>query len=75
MAVKTLFIHPISQPARAVWALALDAKLPIEIQTVDLTKGAHKSPDFLKINPNGTVPAYSETYVTFSFSFLFDLFI
>eukprot|EP00008_Paramoeba_atlantica_P004194 CAMPEP_0201478600 /NCGR_PEP_ID=MMETSP0151_2-20130828/3391_1 /ASSEMBLY_ACC=CAM_ASM_000257 /TAXON_ID=200890 /ORGANISM="Paramoeba atlantica, Strain 621/1 / CCAP 1560/9" /LENGTH=226 /DNA_ID=CAMNT_0047859715 /DNA_START=118 /DNA_END=798 /DNA_ORIENTATION=- len=61
MASKTLFIHPISQPARAVWALALDAKLPIEIQPVDFSKGEHKSPDFLKINPNGTVPAYSET--------------
>jgi len=31
--------------------------LPYEVHAVDLKSGAQKSPDFLRINPNGRIPA------------------
>jgi glutathione S-transferase len=35
-------------------AFALDTKL--EEQALDLLKGEHKAPDYLKLNPNGSIP-------------------
>ena len=30
--------------------------VPFELQLVDRTQGAHKSPAYLKLNPNGLIP-------------------
>jgi glutathione S-transferase len=30
--------------------------VPFELQFVDRSAGAHKSPDYLKLNPNGLIP-------------------
>ncbi len=30
--------------------------VPFELKLVDRTQGAHKSPDYLKLNPNGLIP-------------------
>ena len=30
--------------------------LPFELKLVDRTRGAHKSPEYLKLNPNGLIP-------------------
>lgn len=30
--------------------------VPFELQLVDRTQGAHKSPEYLKLNPNGLIP-------------------
>lgn len=58
-----LFIHPMSQPARACWSLHLAAGLPadlVELHCVALEKGEHKTPEFLAINPQGAVPALTQ---------------
>ena len=55
-----LFLDPISPPARAIHQLCLTLKIPLEVHIVDLGKGDHKKPEFLKINPNGKVPAIND---------------
>ena len=51
-----LYIHPLSGHShRAALFLSLIQK-PAELIEVDLAKGAHKSPEFLKINRFGQVP-------------------
>lgn len=58
-----LHYHPISQPARAAWALAraLDPHGErVELKGVALEQGEHKSGAFLALNPLGQVPALSD---------------
>jgi glutathione S-transferase len=51
-----LFGNPISSNTRKVmWALK-ELRLSYEFINIDLMQGAHKSQDFLAINPNGRVP-------------------
>lgn len=52
-----LYDHPLSQNARKVRALVHHLSLPVEIEVLDLSKGAQRTPEFLAINPNGKVPA------------------
>lgn len=51
------FETPNGRKACAV-ARYLDA--PVEFVRVDMTKGEHKSPAFLRVNPNGKVPALED---------------
>ena len=37
-----------------------ELKLPFELKLVDRTKSAHKSPDYLKLNPNGLIPVLQD---------------
>lgn len=51
-----LYVHPLSGHShRAVLFFSL-INQPVELIEVDLAKGAHKAPDFLKINRFGQVP-------------------
>lgn len=60
----TLYGHPYSSNARKVhWALE-ELGLPYEYATVDLMKGEHKRPEYLRINPLGRVPAIVDGDVT-----------
>lgn len=44
--------------ASLVAHLALEeAGVPYELKLIDMDKGEHKTPDYLKLNPNGKVPA------------------
>lgn len=46
-------------PSPRVWvarAVAAQLGLPLELEIVDLTKGAQRAPDYLAINPTGRVP-------------------
>jgi glutathione S-transferase len=52
----TLYTHPISQHARRVVALLELAGIPYEPRIVNLAKGEHMAPDYLKVNPNHQVP-------------------
>lgn len=55
----TLHHHPFSRAAGVVWALE-EVGEPYELKFVDIMKGAHKAPEFLKINPMGKLPALTD---------------
>lgn len=50
------YYAPMSSSMRVHWALE-ELGVPYEKIRVDLSKGEHKKPEFLKINPNGQVAA------------------
>ncbi len=37
-----------------------ELKVPFELKLVDRTKAAHKSPEYLKLNPNGLIPVLQD---------------
>lgn len=45
-----------SSAARVYW-MCKEANIPYEYVSVDFAAAQHKSPDFLKLNPNGKIPA------------------
>lgn len=51
-----LYHHEISSNSRKVCALAKHLDLDVDYVLVDLTKGVHRTPEFLTINPNGKLP-------------------
>jgi len=55
--LPVLYYSSISGPCRAVLLAAKEAKIPLEIRNIDLMKKEHLTEDFLKINPDHTVPA------------------
>jgi glutathione S-transferase len=56
-----LHYHPISHNCRRVLATIYELdRDDVELSLVDLFKGEHKSPEFLKLNPNGKVPVLED---------------
>ncbi|HZI05047.1 MAG TPA: glutathione S-transferase family protein [Archangium sp.] len=55
-----LYENPFSSAALKVRAVILELGLPVTLVTVDMSKGEHKSPEFLARNPNGKVPTLVE---------------
>jgi glutathione S-transferase len=55
-----LFQHPFSSAAFKVRAVIHELALPVELVTIDMMKGEHKTPEFLAKNPNGKVPTLVE---------------
>ncbi|WP_216610856.1 glutathione S-transferase family protein [Vibrio mediterranei] len=53
----TIFHDPTSEPSRAVYWLALEAGIEVDVQFTWLTRGDHMSEAFLKVNPLYQVPA------------------
>ena len=51
----TLHYFP-SNASFAPHVLLRELAVPFELQLVDRTQGAHKSPPYLKLNPNGLIP-------------------
>ena len=51
-----LYVHPMSSNAVRAAVVAKHLELPVEFDFVDLAKGAHRSPEFLALNPMGQVP-------------------
>ena len=51
----TLYHTPQSRSARARWMLE-ELGVPYEVKKIDLAAGEQKRPDYLRLNPNGTVP-------------------
>ena len=61
-----LYEHPVSSSSFKCKAVAYDLALPIELVTVDVLKAEHRSPEFLRKNPNGRIPVLvSGELVTF----------
>jgi glutathione S-transferase len=60
-----LHYHPFSRAANVVWMLE-EAGVPYELQFVDFTAGANRSPEFRRLNPMGKLPTLidGETVVT-----------
>ncbi|XP_050227957.1 glutathione S-transferase T1-like [Mercurialis annua] len=54
-----VYVHRLSQPARAVLLLCKSAGIEFEEVFIDLTTKQQKTPEFLEINPLGQVPAIS----------------
>lgn len=57
----TLYADLVGQPSRAIYYFLKVNKIPFEFKKTELFKGEHKSPDFLKINPHGTLPTVEIT--------------
>lgn len=55
-----LYHHPMSSNARRATMTALQLGIDVELVFVDLAKGEHKKPDFLKLNPGGKVPVLED---------------
>jgi len=52
----TLYYSPQSRAIRPRWLLE-EIGVPYELKRLNLQAGEQKKPGYLKINPNGTVPA------------------
>lgn len=59
----TLYGLPRTSAGRCIWALE-EVGTPYTLKEVDLRNKEHKSPEYLKINPNGKVPAMVDGDVT-----------
>lgn len=60
----TLYYNKISPPCRAVMLTAKAVGLKLEFKDIDVMKGETKTPEFLKINPQHTIPTYVEDDLT-----------
>lgn len=63
MAIK-LYSWPMSSGARTQWALE-ELGIPYDYVQLDRSKGEHKTPEYLAINPNGKVPALVDDGVAY----------
>jgi glutathione S-transferase len=51
-----LYYHPLSSNSRRALLTAYHLGLDLELVVVDLSRGEHKTPEYLRLNPNGRVP-------------------
>jgi glutathione S-transferase len=55
-----LYFHPMSSNSRRARMAAIQLDVQLELVLVDLAKGEQKSPEFLRMNPNGRVPVLDD---------------
>jgi glutathione S-transferase len=51
-----LYHHPFSQHSRRVRVLAEELGIELSLIAVDMSRGDHQKPEFLRLNPSGSVP-------------------
>jgi glutathione S-transferase len=56
-----LYGSPFSQPTRVVHWFLMSNNIPFKFQLIDVTKGEHRTPEFLAMNPHHTVPVLRDT--------------
>lgn len=61
-----LYYVPGSAPCRAVQLAAAQLDVPLNLKYTDLMKGEHMTPEFLKLNPQHTVPTLDDNGYTLS---------
>jgi glutathione S-transferase len=60
-----LHYNPMSDNCRRVLAVVHHLGLKnVDLQVVDVTKGMHKTPEFLRLNGNGMLPVLEDTGIT-----------
>ncbi|SEA28630.1 glutathione S-transferase family protein [Paraburkholderia sartisoli] len=59
----TLYFHPTPNGTKVALMLE-ELQLPYTVQPIDIFKGEQHTPEFLKINPNGKVPALDDDGIT-----------
>ena len=69
-----LYGVPMSRAMRAIWMLE-ELELPFELVKVDFADGGTRKPDYLRINPNGHVPALQDGDVTLFESMAINLYL
>jgi glutathione S-transferase len=55
-----LYFHPASTTSRPVMLFASEARIPLDMQVVDLFTGEHHQPPFDAVNPNHLVPVLDD---------------
>lgn len=60
MSERTLYLMHGSSPCRAVWMVATEIGVDLEIKTIDLMKGEQKEAWFMEINPEHCVPTLKD---------------
>jgi glutathione S-transferase len=65
---------PMSRAMRAIWMLE-ELGQPFELVKVDFADGGTRKPDYLKINPNGHIPALQDGDVTLFESMAINLYL
>ncbi|XP_060520264.1 glutathione S-transferase 1-like [Cylas formicarius] len=55
-----LFMNSLSPACRAVLMCAQEVGINLELNVIDLTKGEHLKPEFLKKNPQHTIPVLED---------------
>jgi glutathione S-transferase len=55
-----LYCLPQNANTRKIRAVANEVDLRLDLETIDLRSGQGQSPEFLKINPNGKIPALTD---------------
>jgi glutathione S-transferase len=58
-----LYFAPMTRSTRPRWMLE-ELGVPYETQTVDMAKGEHKQPSYMKVHPLGRVPALEDNGFT-----------
>ena len=61
----TLYFAPASRAFTPRWLLE-ELGLPYKVETIDIRNGGQQSPDYLRVNPMGKVPALTDGAVTVS---------
>ena len=51
-----LYMHPVSTACRPVSLFIAEKNIPVDMQVVDLMKGAHYGPDYSAKNPTAWFP-------------------
>lgn len=56
----TIHGHPVSQPTRSVMLYLALLEKDFDFKEVNVLKGEHKTPEYLKINPIGLIPSITD---------------